>query len=121
MQPLTKKKGDHAMTQTAQHTETPWRVFDVFSDVEIVADRPTANETESIVQFKGQQNARANAGFIVRACNTHADLIEAMQDMTEAAQAVIDNWSQGDLAAAVNGLEASIEAARTTIESATTP
>jgi hypothetical protein len=44
-----------------------------------------------------------------------------LQSVSEAAQAVIDNWSQGDLAAAVNGLEASIDAARTTIEKATTP
>jgi pyrroloquinoline quinone (PQQ) biosynthesis protein C len=66
------------MTQT-QHTSGPWRTFDAFTDVEIVTDRPTANETESIVQFKGQSNARANAAFIVRACNSHADLIQALE------------------------------------------
>ena len=105
------------MTQH-QHTETPWRVFDVFTDVEIVTDRPTANETESIVQFKGQRNARANAAFVVRACNAHRDLLDALEEQTEAAQAVIDNWANGDLAAAVCSLDSSIESARAAIAKA---
>ena len=32
---------------TTQHTAGPWRVFDAFTDPEIVTDRPTAFETES--------------------------------------------------------------------------
>jgi len=59
------------MTQH-QHTQGPWRVSPPSPNVEIVTDRPTANETESIVQFKGQRNALANARFIVRACNATA-------------------------------------------------
>jgi hypothetical protein len=43
------------------HTPGPWRVFDALKDPEIVTDRPTAHETESLVQFKGQANAAANA------------------------------------------------------------
>ena len=66
------------MTQH-QHTQGPWRVFTAFVDAEIVTDRPTANETESIVQFKGQRNALANARFIVRACNAHGDMLEALE------------------------------------------
>jgi hypothetical protein len=66
------------MTQH-QHTQGPWRVFTAFVDAEIVTDRPTANETESIVQFKGQRNALANARFIVRACNAHDDMLEALE------------------------------------------
>lgn len=106
------------MTKTP-HTQTPWRVFDAFTDVEIVTDRPTANETESIVQFKGQRNALGNAAFIVRACNAHGDLLDALKYQTEAAQAVIDNWANGDLAAAVRSLDASIESARAAITNAT--
>jgi hypothetical protein len=37
------------------------RVFDIFTDIKVVTDRPTANENESIVQFRGQCNANANA------------------------------------------------------------
>jgi hypothetical protein len=70
-------KGDQAMT--ASHTATPGRVFDVLTDIEIVSDRPTANETESVVQFKGYRNARADAAFIVRACNSHHELLAALE------------------------------------------
>jgi hypothetical protein len=56
------------MTDNASnHTPGPWRVFDVLTDIEIVADRRTATETESIVQFKGQRNAKANASLIAAA------------------------------------------------------
>ncbi len=45
----------------AEHTPGPWRVFEAFVDPEIVTDHPTAHETESLVQFKGQRNAKGNA------------------------------------------------------------
>jgi hypothetical protein len=71
------------MTQR-QHTPGPWRVFTAFVDVEIVTDRPTANETESIVQFKGQRNALANAALIVRAVNSHEHLVRACRLLVNA-------------------------------------
>jgi hypothetical protein len=37
------------------------------------------------------------------------DLIDALEDQTEAARAVIDSWQQGDLAGAVHGLEMSLD------------
>jgi uncharacterized membrane protein YccC len=46
------------------------------------------------------------------------DLLEALESQTNAAQAVIDNWSEGDLAAAVRSLDESIEAARAAIAKA---
>ena|SRR5271168_1372263 len=61
------------MTQT--HTPGPWRVFDAFTDIEIVTDRPTAHETESLVQFKGQRNAKANA----RVMAAGAEMLEALE------------------------------------------
>jgi hypothetical protein len=39
------------------------------------------------------------------------DLIEALEQQTEAAQAVVNSWEQGDLANAVNGLEHSLDGA----------
>jgi hypothetical protein len=101
------------MTQT--HTPGPWRVFDAFTDIEIVTDRPTARETESLVQFKGQRNARANA----RVMAAGPELLEALEAQTEAAQAVIDSWAQGDLAGAVRMLDGFIPAARDAIAKAT--
>ena len=64
------------MTQTL-HTEGPWRVFDAFTNIEIVTDRPTAYETESLVQFKGQRNAKANARLMAAA----PDLLDALRDV----------------------------------------
>lgn len=37
------------------------------------------------------------------------DLVDALEQQTEAARAVIDSWEQGDLAGAVHGLELSLD------------
>ena len=66
------------MTQT-HHTPGQWRVFDALTDIEIVTDRRTANETESIVQFKGQRNAKANARLMAAA----PDLLAALEELVE--------------------------------------
>jgi hypothetical protein len=49
---------------------------------------------------------------------TARDLLKALQAHTEAAQAVIDHWAEGDLAAAIRGLDASIDGARSAIAKA---
>ena len=67
---------------TAAHTPGPWRVFDGFTDLEIVSDRATAHETESIVQFKGQPNAKANARLMAASPDMLAALHVA-QDQLE--------------------------------------
>jgi hypothetical protein len=64
---------------TQMHTPGPWRVFDVFKDLEIVTDRPTAHETESLVQFKGQANAVANARLMALAPEMF-DALEICED-----------------------------------------
>jgi hypothetical protein len=58
-----------------QPTPGPWRVCDAFTDLEIVTDR--AHQIESIVQFKRQRNARADAAWIVCAVNSHDALLRA--------------------------------------------
>jgi hypothetical protein len=77
-------------TPKPKHTPGPWRVFDVFTDVEIVTDSSTAAATESLVQFKGQRNARANAR-----------LMAAAPELLEHLQALIDKAD--DLTAAIEG------------------
>jgi len=62
---------------TTQHTAGPWRVFDAFTNPEIVTDRPTACETESLVQFKGQKNAKANARLMAAA----PELLDALEEL----------------------------------------
>jgi len=37
------------------------------------------------------------------------DLVDALEQQTEAARALIDSWEQGDLAGAVHGLEMSLD------------
>jgi hypothetical protein len=49
------------------------------------------------------------------------ELLEVLDAQTDAAQAVIDAWERGDLAAAVRMLDASIPAARAAIARATPP
>jgi hypothetical protein len=66
------------MTQT-HHTPGPWRVFEALTGIEIVTDRRTANETESLVQFKGQRNAKANARLMTAA----PDLLAALEELVE--------------------------------------
>ncbi len=47
------------------------------------------------------------------------DLLKALQDQTELAQKVIDNWTTGDLAAAVRALGATLPESRAAIAWAT--
>jgi hypothetical protein len=49
------------------------------------------------------------------------DLLATLEDQTDAAQAVIDNWTEGDLAAAVRALDASIADGRAAIAKAKPP
>jgi hypothetical protein len=102
------------MTQ-AKHTAGLWRVFDAFSEPEIITDRRTAYETESVIRFKGQSNAKANARLMAAA----PDLLDILKSQTDAAQAVIDSWEKGDLAGSVTALTDSVAPARDAIAKAT--
>lgn len=46
------------------------------------------------------------------------DLLDALQSQTDAAQTVIDNWENGDLAGAVRGLDQSIAISRAALAKA---
>jgi hypothetical protein len=91
---------------TPAHTPGPWRVFDVFTDPEIVTDSPTAAATESLVQFKGQRNARANARLMAAA----PDLLEHLRTLIEKAD---------DLIAAIDGTTDQFEVEVSALSSAT--
>jgi hypothetical protein len=80
---------------TAQHTAGPWRVFDSFTNPEIVTDRPTAFETESLVQFKGQSNAKANAQLMAAAPELLAALRKAEHHLSRFYALAIQ--SEGDI------------------------
>jgi hypothetical protein len=49
---------------------------------------------------------------------TNREVLEMLEELTDAAQAVIDSWDRGDLAGAVRSLNSCIESSRTIIAGA---
>lgn len=78
------------------HTELPWETVEIEDDIEglpITAVILTPNKAEIIKQrqmrYEGfdiahcyGEDHEANAAFIVRACNSHDDLVAALEQMT---------------------------------------
>lgn len=104
------------MTQTIQHTPGPWHIEPLQADLGLSiaickADRGIiaviqAPEDDELPEFTREED-EANARVIAAA----PELLAALEAQAEAAQAVIDNWAEGDLAAAVRTLDASISPA----------
>jgi hypothetical protein len=92
--PQTARRKGNPMTTA--HTPGPWRVFDVFTDIEIVTDCPTAHETESLVQFKGQRNAKANARLMAAAPDLKAQLEHSNRILKEMVD-YTKRWSPEDI------------------------
>ena len=65
--------------------------------------------------LKGPAVDYEKAQYIRTLCVAAPWMRDELKDGIEAAQRVIDNWSQGDLAGAVNGLEEWIASARKTL------
>lgn len=66
------------MTQTAQHTATPWKQRG--TDVDAVVDGHTSTIAECFDHASiDRRNAEANAAFIVRACNSYQTMLDALQ------------------------------------------
>jgi hypothetical protein len=75
------------MEVAAKHTPTPWEQSDAFGATEVgtcvkaVADN---NMIASCTGYYGRDGAIANAAFIVRACNSHDNLVDALQEAVDA-------------------------------------
>ena len=69
----------------AQHTPEPWRIWrdaDPKEPLQIIG-----METDFVCTIAMENtNARANAAFIVKACNAHADLLAALRSLLPFAQ-----------------------------------
>ena len=65
--------------------------------------------------LKGPAVSQEEAERIRTLCVAAPWMRDELRDGIEAAQRVIDTWSRGDLAGAVNGLEEWIASARTTL------
>lgn len=69
-----------------QHTKTPWRVGAPSQMGSVVADEPVPEicGSDAVDYYGGHLIAESiaprNAEFIVRACNAHEMLIEALKD-----------------------------------------
>lgn len=74
----------------SEHTPTPWRVGDYVLQT-IFAVNGTYPNTVAVCQGR---DPRADAEFIVRACNAHAGLVEALKKIDYALD--LDNF-QGDM------------------------
>ena len=61
-----------------EHTPKPWRVWDVREGL-VITDDTLATRHICEVQGATPEEAAANAEFIVRACNTHDDLVRALE------------------------------------------
>jgi hypothetical protein len=73
----------------SKHTPGPWSVCNAIgkkSEVGIVADAAPCIIAVMGNQGRGAwpQEARANAEFIVRACNSHYELLEALRELVSA-------------------------------------
>lgn len=62
--------------------------------------------------------AKANAEFIVRACNSFTELTDACEGLIGMAESVVGNWESGDLAGAVRNLGRVAAEAKTILEKA---
>ncbi len=71
---------------TALHTMTPWIVDNVKTDggLNITYVATATDEQISPIAKVTSHNASANAAFIVRACNTHDELVAALEDAYQA-------------------------------------
>ena len=87
---------------TASHTPTPWVVEknsvnaengSVVSIAECGFSAP--GQSWSGTDYSTSEHQAANAEFIVRACNSHDDLMAALEDMMAWARAVSDEYIDG--------------------------
>lgn len=93
------------MTDTPAHTPLPWRYTRSFGTIEIVPNgtqQPLAG-----IDFDAEED-RANAAFIVRACNSHYQLVSALRGLLDeitkspSADSILDSAAAGHAFAALS-------------------
>lgn len=84
------------MTSNAQHTPTPW--FLSGSGIRIRDKSPEGNDIAwAEPNFAGgfDDVSRANAAFIVRACNAHEELVAALELQDKATTTLVADGEKG--------------------------
>ena len=82
-------------TQIAQPTPTPWTQ----RGEEVVTNKPMLgayNEESVLSTSRPPQERIANAAYIVRACNAHQALVEALEDVQLALLARADDLADSE-------------------------
>lgn len=77
------------MSENTQHTPLPWRTLDTGNEIQIT----TANHWRKIAVTTWEPvtaEDRANASYIVRACNSHEALVSALSALVSECQSRFD-------------------------------
>jgi hypothetical protein len=137
MQPQKQRKGEHVMTQhnllDAIQQLLPYAEAEQESLYHLSKQDPEEYEggyenCRHAVSYAYEALSEATRKPLPGAASTarkhtpapDKDLLIALEELADAAQAVVDNWSQGDLAAAVRTLDAGIPSVRDVIAKAKT-
>lgn len=88
--------------ERTKHTPTPWTAEPSAAHYEILCGRgaesvPHATQVANVLMIGERREAcRANADFIIRACNAHDELVAALRGLIETAEwAVPDTREKG--------------------------
>ncbi len=68
-----------------QPTKGPWKAGprNTFDSIPIYCENPSIPPLAYVVKLVDNDTQRANAAFIVRACNSHEELLEALRHVEE--------------------------------------
>ena len=91
---MNTKNADAATAKAAQHTSVPWTYDDTWALIKGPKDEEIA--ALHAAELPGgrrvhRHTAYCNAAFIVRACNAHGELLEALQNTCS----IVDSFLNG--------------------------
>lgn len=83
------------MTTQPKHTPTPWKAIEhenknAFEGNIVITPNDMNDAVCTVWTCDTEEETQANAAFIVRACNSHAALVEALEDLFNCCMAEID-------------------------------
>lgn len=99
------------MKQERKHSPLPWAIINAVEGHIVTTGEPEYRDRTGLAivrSWKGmptEKEAEANAAFIVRACNNHHKLVEALREVYETV-----DFKNDDLAVKIHGVLAEAEA-----------
>ncbi len=110
----TKRKTPKMKTQN--HTPGPWRTWTDGGHISVIEVKNPLEICAVTLYKDGRHNA--NADFIVRACNSHAELVEALERLQTATTKMLAGGYNRGLAEMHNDIGNAGEAARAALQKA---